>query len=213
MIVHVHRRAVEAGIGPVRVVTDAPEIVAAVESAGGVAVITRSAHQSGSDRVWEAVKILDPAGTYGVVVNLQGDLPKIDPQLLKSSLLALSDPAVSIGTLVARSLDPREKDDPNIVKMVGVPIGPQRYRALYFTRSPVPWGDGDCLRHIGIYAYRRRALERFAALQPSPLELRERLEQLRAVEDGLRIDATVVERAPRSVDTFADLEALRSQES
>jgi len=209
MIVHVHRRALEAGIGPVRVVTDAPEIVAAVEAAGGLAVMTQGSHHSGSDRVWEGVKVVDPDGLHDVVVNLQGDLPGLDPMILRAAVESLSDPAVSIGTLAAPTLDPNEKADPNVVKLVGTQVAPDRHRAIYFTRAPAPWGDGACWRHIGVYAFRRPALERFAALEPSRLELRERLEQLRALEDGMRIDAVIVERAPRSVDTHADLEALR----
>ncbi len=200
MIVHVLRRAEEAGIGRVAVATDTPEIAAAVRSAGGEAVMTRADHPSGSDRIYEASKTLDPDGRCEIVVNLQGDFPTITP---------LDDPAVDIATLASRIHTAEEDLNPNVVKAVGSPIRDWRLRALYFTRATAPWGDGPRYHHIGLYAYRRAALERFVQLPPSPLEKQEKLEQLRALEAGMRIDVTIVDTVPRGVDTPADLETAR----
>jgi 3-deoxy-manno-octulosonate cytidylyltransferase (CMP-KDO synthetase) len=209
MIVHVWRRAVEAGIGPVAVATDAPEIAEAVAFAGGKAVLTRSDHVSGSDRIFEAVEKLDPEGRHDVVVNVQGDLPTIDPRAIAASIAPLSDAAVDLATLVAVIERDEEKTNPNVVKMVGSEISPGRFRALYFTRVTAPYGDGPLYHHIGLYAYRRKALQRFVGLPPAPLEMRERLEQLRALEAGMRIDAVVVDDVPLGVDTPDDLERAR----
>ncbi len=209
MIVHVWRRAVEAGIGPVAVATDAPEIADAVTRAGGRAVMTRDDHPSGSDRIFEAVEKLDPEGRHDVVVNVQGDLPTIDPAAIAASIAPLSDAAVDLATLVAVIEHEEEKTNPSVVKMVGSPVSPGRFRALYFTRATAPYGDGPLYHHIGLYAYRRRALQRFVSLQPSPLETREKLEQLRALEAGMRIDAVVVNDVPLGVDTPHDLERAR----
>ncbi len=209
MIVHVWRRAVEAGIGPVAVATDAPEIAEAVTQAGGKAVLTRSDHVSGSDRIFEAVEKLDPEGRHDVVVNVQGDLPTIDPRAIAASIAPLSDAAVDLATLVAVIERDEEKTNPNVVKMVGSEISPGRFRALYFTRVTAPYGDGPLYHHIGLYAYRRKALQRFVSLPPAPLEMRERLEQLRALEAGMRIDAVVVDDVPLGVDTPDDLERAR----
>ncbi len=209
MIVHVWRRAVEAGIGPVAVATDALEIAQAVAKAGGQAVMTRSDHPSGSDRIFEAVEKLDPEGRHDVIVNVQGDLPTIDPAAIAASVAPLSDAAVDLATLVAVIEREEEKTNPSVVKMVGSPISPGRFRALYFTRATAPYGDGPLYHHIGLYAYRRRALQRFVSLQPSPLETREKLEQLRAIEAGMRIDAVVVNDVPLGVDTPHDLERAR----
>lgn len=209
MIVHVWRRAVEAGIGPVAVATDARAIAEAVERAGGRAVMTRSDHLSGSDRIHEAVEALDPDGRHDVVVNVQGDLPTIDPRAIAAAILPLADPAVDIATLAAVIVRPEERDEPNVVKVVGSEIAPGRLRALYFTRATAPYGDGPLHHHIGLYAYRRRALARFVALPPSGLERRERLEQLRALEAGMRIDAVVVDDVPLGVDTPHELERAR----
>ena len=209
MIVHVWRRAVEAGIGPVAVATDSPDIAEAVARAGGRAVMTRTDHASGSDRIFEAVEKLDPEGRHDVVVNVQGDLPTIDPAAIAASIVPLSDPAVDIATLVAVIARDEEKTNPNVVKMVGSPISSGRFRALYFTRATAPYGDGPLYHHIGLYAYRRKALQRFVGLTPSPLEMRERLEQLRALEAGMRIDAVVVDDVPLGVDTPHDLERAR----
>jgi 3-deoxy-D-manno-octulosonate cytidylyltransferase len=209
MIVHVWRRAVEAGIGPVAVATDAPDIAEAVARAGGRAVMTRTDHASGSDRIFEAVEKLDPEGRHDVVVNVQGDLPTIDPAAIAASIVPLSDPAVDIATLVAVIARDEEKTNPNVVKMVGSPISSGRFRALYFTRATAPYGDGPLYHHIGLYAYRRKALQRFVGLTPSPLEMREKLEQLRALEAGMRIDAVLVDDVPLGVDTPHDLDRAR----
>ena len=209
MIVHVWRRAVEAGIGPVAVATDAPEIAEAVTKAGGQAVMTRVDHASGSDRIFEAVEKLDPEGRHDVVVNVQGDLPTIDPAVIAASIAPLADAAVDLATLVAVIEREEEKTNPSVVKMVGSEVSAGRFRALYFTRATAPYGDGPLYHHIGLYAYRRKALQRFVGLPPSPLEIREKLEQLRALEAGMRIDAVVVNDVPLGVDTPHDLERAR----
>jgi 3-deoxy-manno-octulosonate cytidylyltransferase (CMP-KDO synthetase) len=209
MIVHVWRRAVEAGIGPVAVATEAPEIAEAVTKAGGTAVMTRADHPSGSDRIFEAVEKLDPEGRHDVVVNVQGDFPTINPAAIAKSLVPLSDPAVDVSTLVAVIDREDDKTDPNVPKMVGAELSPGRLRALYFSRSTVPYGEGPLYLHIGLYAYRRTALRRFVSLPPSPLEVREKLEQLRALEAGMRIDAMVVDDVPLGVDTAYHLERVR----
>ena len=210
MIVHVLRRAEAAGLGPVVVATDAAEIAAAVEKAGGRAVMTRADHPSGSDRIFEALGKADPQGRARVVVNVQGDLPTLEPADLKAALRPLEDPAVDIATLAAEIKKPEERTNPNVVKVVGSPLAPDRLRALYFTRATAPSGDGPLYHHIGLYAYRRAALERFVKLPPSPLELREKLEQLRALEAGMRIDVAIVNSVPLGVDTPHDLDAARA---
>jgi 3-deoxy-manno-octulosonate cytidylyltransferase (CMP-KDO synthetase) len=210
MIAHVLARAKAAGIGPVAVATDAPEIAAAVRAAGGEAVMTRADHSSGSDRIREALGLLDAEGRHDVVVNLQGDLPAIDPRLIAAVLAPLADEAVDIATLAAEIRDDRERSDPNVVKAVGTPLSRDRLRALYFTRATAPTGEGPLYHHIGIYAYRRAALTRFVALPQGWLEARERLEQLRALEAGMRIDVTIVDSAPVGVDTPEDLERARA---
>ena len=209
MIVHVWRRAMEAGIGPVAVATDSSDIAEAVTQAGGQAVMTRTDHASGSDRIFEALEKLDPEGRHDVIVNVQGDLPTIDPAAVAASVSPLLDPAVDIATLVAVIAREEEKTNPAVVKMVGSPVSPGRFRALYFTRATAPYGDGPLYHHIGIYAYRRQALQRFVGLRPSPLETREKLEQLRALEARMRIDAIVVNDVPLGVDTPHDLERAR----
>ena len=209
MIVHVLRMAEAAKIGRVAVATDTPEIAAAVTSHGGEAVMTRADHPSGSDRIHEALGKLDPNGAADIVVNLQGDFPTIRPDNIRSVLAPLADPAVDIATLAAEIHTEEESANPNVVKAVGSWIGPGRLRALYFTRATAPWGDGPRYHHIGLYAYRRAALERFVALPPSLLERQEKLEQLRALEAGMRIDITLVDTVPRGVDTPADLETAR----
>src|ERR1700724_1413131 len=188
MIVHVLRRAEAAQIGRVAVATDTPEIAAAVTAHGGEAVMTCSDHPSGSDRVYEALGKLDPGGDAEFVVNLQGDFPTILPDNIRSVLGPLADPAVDIATLAAEIHNAEEDTNPNVVKMVGSIVSARRLRALYFTRATAPWGDGPRYHHIGLYAYRRQALERFVALAPSTLEQQEKLEQLRALEAGMRID-------------------------
>ena len=210
MIVHVWERAMAAGIGRVIVATDGDDIAQAVRAAGGEAVMTRADHTVGSDRIFEALNKVDPEGEVEYVVNLQGDFPTIDPTIIKASLGPLENKAVHIGTLAAEIEDDEERGNPNVVKVVGTPVGHTRHlRALYFTRATAPHGDGPLYHHIGVYAYRRAALERYVSLRPSPLELRERLEQLRALEDGMRIDVTIVDSVPRGVDTPPDLERAR----
>jgi len=209
MIVHVLRAAEAAQIGRVAVATDAPEIAAVVTSHGGEAVMTRADHPSGSDRIYEALGKLDPQREAEIVVNLQGDFPTIAPGNIRDVLPPLSDPAVDIATLAAEIHTEEESLNPNVVKAVGSPITERRLRALYFTRATAPWGDGPRYHHIGLYAYRRAALERFVGLPPSRLERQEKLEQLRAIEAGMRIDVTIVDTVPRGVDTPADLEAAR----
>lgn len=211
MIVHVWRRAVEAGVGPVVVAAGEEEIAQAVRDHGGVAVLTRPDHPSGSDRVWEAVGRFDPAGRHDVIVNLQGDLPTLDPALVGAVLAPLAEPAVDLATLVVAISRAEERTDPNVVKaVVGLAPGQRIARALYFSRATVPANDGPLYHHLGIYAYRRAALERFVALEPGVLERREKLEQLRALEHGMRIDAALVDTVPLGVDTPADLERARA---
>ena len=209
MIVQVWRRAREADLGPVVVATDTAEIAEAVRAAGGEAVMTRPDHPSGSDRIFEAMNTFDPQGRFELVVNVQGDLPTIEPETIRAAAAPLADPAVDIATLAAEIIEEDERANPNVVKVVGSTIAPGRLRALYFTRATAPWGEGPLYHHIGLYAYRRAALQRFVALPPSPLELREKLEQLRALEAGMRIDVSVVDSVPLGVDTPADLERAR----
>ncbi|HEV2573306.1 MAG TPA: 3-deoxy-manno-octulosonate cytidylyltransferase [Beijerinckiaceae bacterium] len=209
MIVQVWRRAMEAEVGPVIVAADAPEIVSAVESAGGKAVLTNPGHPSGSDRIFEAINAGDPDGRHDIIVNVQGDLPTIEPALIRAALEPLADSAVDISTLAAEIRRQEERTDSNVVKLIGTAIGPRRQRALYFSRATAPWGEGPLFHHIGLYAYRRTALGRFVGLPPSPLEQRERLEQLRALEAGMRIDAMIVDTVPLGVDTPHDLERAR----
>jgi len=213
MIVHVLRRAQAAGIGGVAVATDTPDIADVVTAHGFEAVMTRADHPSGSDRIYEALGKLDPDGEVEIIVNLQGDFPTIGPDNIRDVLAPLADPAVDIATLAAEIHTEEEALNPNVVKMVGSPVGPpinpKRLRALYFTRATAPWGNGPRYHHIGLYAYRRAALERFVALAPSWLERQEKLEQLRAIEAGMRIDVTIVDTVPRGVDTPADLETAR----
>jgi 3-deoxy-manno-octulosonate cytidylyltransferase (CMP-KDO synthetase) len=211
MIVHVWERACAANLGEVVVATDSEVIQAAVEKAGGRAVMTRADHPSGSDRIFEALALADPQGRVRAIVNVQGDLPTVPPQDIRAALAPLSDPTVDIATIAAEIVRVQERDNPNIVKVVGTPVGTERLRALYFTRATAPSGDGPLYHHIGLYAYRRAALERFVALPPSPLERRERLEQLRALEAGMRIDVAIVKSVPLGVDTTEELEQARAQ--
>jgi 3-deoxy-manno-octulosonate cytidylyltransferase (CMP-KDO synthetase) len=209
MIVHVLRRGEEAGIGRVAVATDTPEIAAAVKAHGGEAVMTRADHPSGSDRIFEALEQLDPGRKAEIIVNLQGDFPTITPDNIRDVLGPLADPAVDIATLAAEIHTEEENNAPSVVKAVGTSLGGKRMRALYFTRATAPHGDGPRYHHIGLYAYRRAALERFVKLPPSPLERQEKLEQLRALEANMRIDITIVDTVPRGVDTAPDLETAR----
>ena len=209
MIVHVMRRAEAAAVGPVVVATDSEAIAACVEKAGGRAVMTRADHASGSDRIFEALQAGDLDGRAGIIVNVQGDLPTLAPSDVASAIAPLSDPAVDIGTLAAEIKRTEERSNPNVVKVVGTPIAERRLRALYFTRAQAPYGEGTLYHHIGLYAYRREALARFVALPASPLEQREKLEQLRALEAGMRIDVSIVDSVPLGVDTPEDLERAR----
>jgi 3-deoxy-manno-octulosonate cytidylyltransferase (CMP-KDO synthetase) len=209
MIVHVMRRAQAAAVGAVVVATDSEAIAACVEKAGGRAVMTRADHASGSDRIFEALQTADPSGHAGIIVNVQGDLPTLAPADVAAAIAPLADPAVDIGTLAAVIKRAEERSNPNVVKVVGTPISASRLRALYFTRAPAPFGDGPLYHHIGLYAYRRAALARFVGLPPSPLEQREKLEQLRALEAGMRIDVAIVDSVPLGVDTPQELERAR----
>ena len=210
MIVHVLRRAQEAAIGPVVVATDSEVIAAAVAKAGGHAALTRADHASGSDRIFEALQQIDVEGSAKIIVNVQGDLPTLEPAAIAAAVAPLGDPAVDIATIAAEIRSAEERSDPNVVKVVGTPIAPGRLRALYFTRATAPAGEGPFYHHIGLYAFRRAALESFIKLPPSPLERRERLEQLRALEAGMRIDVALVDTVPLGVDTPADLEKARA---
>ena len=210
MIVHVLRRAQAAHTGEVVVATDSEAVFACVDKAGGRAIMTRTDHVSGSDRISEALAAVDPEGACQIVLNVQGDLPMIEPADIRAALAPLADPAVDIATLAAEIVRAEERDNPNVVKVVGTPLSPKRLRALYFTRATAPAGEGPLYHHIGLYAYRRTALARFVALPPSPLEMRERLEQLRALEAGMRIDVAIVESVPLGVDTPDDLERART---
>lgn len=209
MIIHVLRRAEAAGIGRVAVATDTAEIAATVMAHGGEAVMTRAEHPSGSDRIFEAAGRLDPRREAEIVVNLQGDFPTITPDNIRDVLVPLADADVDIATLAAEIHTEEEASNPNVVKAIGSMVSPRRLRALYFTRARAPHGEGARYHHIGLYAYRRQALERFVHLAPSPLERQEKLEQLRALEAGMRIDIGIVDSVPRGVDTPADLEATR----
>jgi 3-deoxy-manno-octulosonate cytidylyltransferase (CMP-KDO synthetase) len=211
MIVQVWRRATEAGIGPVVVAAAERAIADAVEKAGGTAVLTDPDLPSGSDRIHQALERFDPAQSHDAVVNIQGDLPTIEPVPIRAALDLLSDPEVDIGTLAAEITRDEERDNPNVVKAV-FPCAPgaRRGRALYFTRATAPSGEGPLYHHIGLYTYRRAALARFVALPPGILERRERLEQLRALEAGMRIDVALVDTVPLGVDTPADLDRARA---
>lgn len=214
MVVHVWRRAREAAIGPVVVACAESAVAIAVQAVGGRAVLTRPDHLSGSDRVFEAVQIVDPAGYHDVIVNMQGDLPTLDSRVLEVVLTVLAKPAVDISTVVAPLTDPCEATDPNVVKaVVGFTTSANPgavARVLYFSRAAVPGGPGLLFHHIGLYAYRRAALAQFVAWPPSVLEMRERLEQLRALENGLCIKAILVNTVPLEVDTPDDLARART---
>ena len=212
MIVQVMRRAEAAACGPVVVACGEPEILAAVEAAGGQGVLTRPDHPSGSDRIFEALETIDPDGRYDAVINVQGDLPTLAVDLPRAALALLDDPGGDIATLAAPITDPAERDNPNVVKaVVSAADDAQSGRALYFTRATAPHGNGPLWHHIGLYAYRRDALARFVGLPPSGLEKREKLEQLRALEAGMRIDVAFVDTVPLGVDTPADLERARRE--
>lgn len=210
MIVHCWRRAMEADLGPVVVACGDAPIKDAIEAAGGLAVMTNPDHPSGSDRIFEALSVIDAAGAHDCIVNVQGDLPTIDPDVIRAALTPLENTDVDIATLIAEITEPEERTNPNVVKaVVGLGAGESVGRALYFSRATIPSGDGPLYHHIGLYAYRRQALERFVSLPPGVLEAREKLEQLRALENGMRIDAALVDTVPFGVDTPADLDRAR----
>ncbi|MEE2693951.1 MAG: 3-deoxy-manno-octulosonate cytidylyltransferase [Pseudomonadota bacterium] len=214
MIVQVWRRAIESKVGKVIVACADREIADVVSEAGGEAVITNPDLPSGSDRVFQALEKIDPSRSFDKIVNLQGDLPNIEPKTLSAVLEPLQNPEVDIGTLAARIQDQEQRDDPNVVKVVaaiGDTDATRIARALYFTRVAAPAGDGDLWHHIGIYSYRRSALLKFVGLRQSGLELREKLEQLRALEAGMRIDVARVDNVPIGVDTPADLAKVRQE--
>jgi 3-deoxy-manno-octulosonate cytidylyltransferase (CMP-KDO synthetase) len=196
-------------VGEVVVAADSDVITTAVEKAGGRAVLTRADHPSGSDRIYEALEAIDPEHRAKIIVNVQGDLPTLNPADVAAAIGPLADPAVDIATIAAEITEPEERTNPNVVKVVGSPITARHLRALYFTRATAPAGDGPLYHHIGLYAYRRASLARFVGLPPSPLEKREKLEQLRALEAGMRIDVTIVDSVPLGVDTPEDLERAR----
>lgn len=209
MIVQVALRAKDAQAGRIVVAVDHQDTFDAVTAAGFEAVMTRVDHQSGSDRIYEALLKSDPDGKAETIINVQGDLPTIEPETIRAALRPLENPAVDIATLTVEIEDEEEKLNPNVVKVVGSPLSETRLKALYFTRATAPHGKGPLYHHIGLYAYRRAALEKFVSLPPSTLEKRESLEQLRALEAGMRIDVEIVKSIPLGVDTPADLEKAR----
>lgn len=209
MVVRVARQAARAGVGRVAVATDSDQIADVVEAAGYAAVITRGDHQSGSDRVFEAAMKLDPERTADVIMNIQGDIPAIEPETIRRAALPLAHSNADLATVAVEISDDAEKTSPDVVKVIGTPLGAKMLRALYFTRATAPHGEGPLYHHIGLYAWRRAALERFVSLPPSTLEKRESLEQLRALETGMRIDVAIVDSVPLGVDTPTDLERAR----
>jgi 3-deoxy-manno-octulosonate cytidylyltransferase (CMP-KDO synthetase) len=208
MIVHVLRRTLAAKIGEAVVATDSEAVAAAVEKSGGRAIMTRADHLSGSDRIYEALATLDPERRVGIVVNVQGDLPTVEPANIRAALGPLADPAVDIATLAAVITDQADLTNPHVVKAIGPPAASGRFRATTFTRADAA-GTGPHYHHIGLYAYRRAALERFVKLPPSANERREKLEQLRALDAGMRIDVVVVKSVPLGVDTPEELAKAR----
>ncbi|HAH09752.1 MAG TPA: 3-deoxy-manno-octulosonate cytidylyltransferase [Alphaproteobacteria bacterium] len=209
MIVQVWRRAVEADLADVVVAAAEPEIKAAIEAKGGRAVLTDPNHPSGTDRIFEALQACDPDRTFDRILNIQGDLPTLDPRLIRELDAMLSDERFALATLVARITREEERTNPNVVKAVVAWESASQGRALYFTRATAPWGPGEHWHHIGLYGWQRAALERFVALKPSSLEMREKLEQLRALEAGMTIGVAAVETVPLGVDTPEDLTRAR----
>ncbi|WP_455480943.1 3-deoxy-manno-octulosonate cytidylyltransferase [Bartonella sp. B12(2025)] len=209
MIVHVAEQAKKAALGRTIVATDHNDIAKVVTDYGHECIITYGDHKSGSDRIYEALIRIDPEQRYNAILNIQGDLPTIMPREIISVLRPLENNLTDIATLGAKIIEENEKIDPNVVKIIGTPFSQSRLRALYFTRTTAPYGDGPLYHHIGIYAYRRERLEQFVTLKPSPLEKREKLEQLRALEHNMRIDVEIVDTIPLGVDTQRDLERIR----
>ncbi|MCE3232306.1 MAG: 3-deoxy-manno-octulosonate cytidylyltransferase [Rickettsiaceae bacterium] len=204
MIIHVWERSCLAAVDDVYVACAEQEIADKVEKCGGKAILTNPSHPSGTDRIYEALQ--KTGKNYDFIVNVQGDLPTLDHKIIDKALKLMENPAVDIATLVAVIKKPEERTNPNVVKAVLAESG----QALYFSRATAPYGDGDLFHHIGLYVYRRQSLEKFVKLPPSPLEKREKLEQLRALENGMRIDAAVVDTVPLGVDTPEDLEVVRN---
>lgn len=209
MIVQVAMRAREAGAERIVVAVDDDRVFDAVKNAGFEVTMTRQDHQSGSDRIYEALQKADPYGNAEFIINVQGDLPTIEPETIRASLAPMENAATDIATLTVEITDEEEKLNPSIVKIIGSPLSESRLRALYFTRATAPYGQGPLYHHIGLYTYRRAALEKFVTLKPSTLELRESLEQLRALEAGMRIDAEIVNSIPLGVDTQPQLDKAR----
>lgn len=210
MIVRCAQRAQAANLGPVYIACCETEVRDAVEAAGYKAVMTAPDLPSGTDRIKAALEHVDPEGKFQTIINVQGDLPTLDPAILKRAMALMDNESVDIGTLAVSTSDPDEINNPNVVKAVIAFAHERAGRALYFTRASAPSGDGPVYHHVGLYVYRREALQRFCALAPSPLERRERLEQLRALEAGMRIDVALIDTAPHGVDTPADLERARA---
>lgn len=209
MIVQVVRRAEEAECGRVVVATDSPEIMDCMKGYGKECVMTAESHQSGSDRIYEALEGIDPERKIRTIINVQGDLPTIEPRAIQASLKPLADASVDFATLATEISEEEERTNPNVVKLIGTETAPEIFRALYFSRATAPWGDGPLYHHIGLYAWRREALERFVSLPQSTLEKREKLEQLRGLENGMVCAAALVDTVPLGVDTAADLEKAR----
>ncbi|MGN6670083.1 MAG: 3-deoxy-manno-octulosonate cytidylyltransferase [Candidatus Nucleicultricaceae bacterium] len=211
MIQHVFERTRQASLGPVVVACDHPDVADIIQKAGGQCVMTDPDLPSGSDRIYQALMQHDQAGKFTQIVNVQGDLPTISKEVLEACLLPLQDALVDIATLATPIHSDSERDDPNVVKIALTqdPLSPCA-RALYFSRAPIPYGAETYFHHIGLYAYRRKALHDFIQLPPSPLEKTERLEQLRALEAGMTIGIGFIETAPWGVDTQADLERVRA---
>ena len=211
MIVRVWRAAQRAALGPVVVAAAEAEIAKVITEAGGKAVLTDPALPSGTDRVHAALRQLDHGAEYDSVINLQGDLPTLDPEDLRLVSATLSAAGTDMATLVAEIHTAYDGDNPNVVKaVIAWGADGKRGRALYFTRSRAPHGTGPLFHHIGIYAYTRPALTKFVLLPPSPLEQREKLEQLRALEAGMTIAVARTSGVPLSVDTPEDLEKARA---
>ncbi|WP_336294499.1 3-deoxy-manno-octulosonate cytidylyltransferase [Bartonella sp. CB169] len=209
MVVHVAERAKKAALGRTIVATDHSDIAKAVRAYGHECIITSKDHKSGSDRIYEALTNIDPEQRYNAILNVQGDLPTITPSAIISALQPLENNLTDIATLGTIIAEEEEKINPNIVKIIGTPLSQNRLRALYFTRAKAPYGNGPLYHHIGVYAYRRKTLEQFVTLKPSPLEKREKLEQLRALEHNMRIDVEIVNTIPLGVDTQHDLDRIR----
>ncbi|MBY0356039.1 MAG: 3-deoxy-manno-octulosonate cytidylyltransferase [Rickettsiales bacterium] len=213
MIVRVWEQTMASKVGRVVVATDDQRIVAAIEAVGGEAVMTHPDHPSGSDRLWEALQVLDPQAQHKIVINVQGDVPTLASLMVQQVAELLTHSGADLATLVCRIQHSHNRENPAVVKAIisWNDDDQQTGRALYFTRATAPWGEGELYHHIGIYAYRREALARFVTLPPSPLEMREKLEQLRALEAGMRMAVARVEEEPKGIDTYEQLEEIRRE--